>query len=375
MQFLRAHFWLYAHVHEGRFKEPADRASLKPVLEAFLTEKLEEYLQSKKMSHFRYFKARYECITGASLRTRNLEEFLIDFRFEKGLRQTSGIGPVTCAVLSGDLGMVHQLLAKRACLNCKAPNITELDIIPGLTPLQFAAKHSCDPATIAALLESKADINQTDSLGTSVVGHAGSPEVVQLLIDRRADLNQRKGPFGMPALTACILRPLVPEGLSLMIQGRAEVNSGAGMYALSPLSTTTVFRHMPYNREIVSLLLEAEADLNYRESFYRPVAWFARCVCNIMRNPPALLRGIAENPGGTPVFTAAWFGNPEMVQILLDARADPTLRNIRNKTYLDVLYASSCRFISPSDEAILPSLLTAQAEVDEFEEEIVSCKF
>ena len=361
-------------MHEGRFKETADRAALKPVLEAFLTEKLKEFLRSKKMNHFRYFKARYECITGGSPRTRNLEEFLIDFRFEKRLRQTSGIGPVTCAVLSGDIGMVHQLLAKRACLNCKAPNIMELDIIPGLTPLQFAAKHSCDPATIAALLEGKADINQTDSLGTSVVGHAGTPEVVQLLIDRRADLNQRKGPFGMPALTACILRPLVPEGLSLMIQGRAEVNSGAGMYALSPLSTTTVFRHMPYNREIVSLLLEAEADLNYRERFYRPVHCFARCVCNIMRNPPALFRGIAENPGGTPVLIAAWFGNPEMVQILLDARADPTLRNIRNKTYLDLLHGSSCPSISHSDEVSLPALLTAR-EADELEEEMMSCTF
>ena len=31
----------------------------------------------------------------------------------------------------------------------------------------------------------RADINETDSLGTSVLGHAGTPEVVELLIERK----------------------------------------------------------------------------------------------------------------------------------------------------------------------------------------------
>ena len=91
----------------------------------------------------------------------------------------------------------------------------ELDIIPGLTPLHFAAKHSCDPATILALLELKAKVNETDDLGTSVLGRAGTKEVVELLIGKPAALNQRKPPFGLSALSACILRPLEPKGLSL----------------------------------------------------------------------------------------------------------------------------------------------------------------
>ena len=39
----------------------------------------------------------------------------------------------------------------------------------------------------------------------------------------KADVNQRKPPFGLSALSACILRPLAPEGLALMIDAQAEV--------------------------------------------------------------------------------------------------------------------------------------------------------
>ena len=39
-------------------------------------------------------------------------------------------------------------------------------------------------------------------------------------------MNQRKGPFGMPALSACILRPLQPEGLKLMLEAKASVCLG-----------------------------------------------------------------------------------------------------------------------------------------------------
>lgn len=39
----------------------------------------------------------------------------------------------------------------------------------------------------------------------------------------KADVNQRKGPFGLPALSACILRPLAPEGIALMIDAQADV--------------------------------------------------------------------------------------------------------------------------------------------------------
>jgi len=343
VQFLRAHFWLYAYVHEGGFKERADADALKHVVEAFLMEQLDHLLQCKKLNHYRYFKARYERIAGAALRTRTLEEFLADFRFREGtLGQTSGIGPVACAVLSGDVPMLHQLLAKRACMNCKTPNLPELDVMPAQTPLQLAAKHTRDPKTIVALLESKAEINQVDGLGTSVLGHAGSAEVVQVLIDSRADLNQRKGPFGMPALTACILLPLEPRGVSLMIEARAEVNTGSGMYSLSPLTTATVTRHMPHNTEIFELLLAARADVNLREGMYKPLELFARGLCKVMKTPPALIRGIATNSGSTPVLAAAWFGNPEMVRLLLDARADPTRRNHRGQTYQDVLHDAFC---------------------------------
>ena len=167
----------------------------------------------------------------------------------RSLGQTKGIGPLACAVLSGDVELIPTLVQRRASLHCRASKNLDLDIIPGLTPLHFAAKHACDPAAIMALLALRADVNETDAIGTSVIGHAGTKEIAKLLIEMGADVNQRKPPFGMPPLSACILRPLEPEGLSIMIESRAELNCGAGMYSFSPLSTATTFPGLPHGRD------------------------------------------------------------------------------------------------------------------------------
>ena len=264
----------------------------------------------------------------------------------RSLGQTKGIGPLACAVLSGDVELIPTLVQRRANLHCRASKNLDLDIIPGLTPLHFAAKHACDPAAIMALLALRADVNETDAIGTSVIGHAGTKEIAKLLIEMEADVNQRKPPFGMPPLSACILRPLEPEGLSIMIESRAEPNCGAGMYSLSPLSTATTFPGMPHGTEIMQLLLRARADVNYRESFYRSLAVSARLLCNLQRRPSVLVKGIADCTGSTPLYIAAWFGNPEAVNLLLQARADPEINNDRGERYLDVLNQHNCFNIS-----------------------------
>lgn len=197
--------------------------------------------------------------------------FEIDHRKPLGfqsLGQRRGLGPLACAVLSGDVAILRQLVEKKARLDCRAKDLQQFDVIPGLTPLHLAAKHSCDCAAIIELLELKADVNETDALGTSALGHAGSKEVVQVLLLRGAKVTQRKAPFGMPVLSACILRPLEPKGLELLIDAKAPVNDGRGMYAFSPLSTACVFPGMPYAFETLQLLLEAEADVSLS------VMWF-----------------------------------------------------------------------------------------------------
>jgi len=338
VKFLRAHNWVYNMVHDGLFSVPGDRELLKPVMETLMKRKLEEFLLQGKMHYFRYFKSRLETVANLGKKSRSFEEFLADFHFdEKSLRGSFGLGAVACAVLSGDLQLLPTLVEKGAKLRCRAPNMLEIDILPGMTPLQLAAKHSCDRVAIQLLLELRADINETDSLGTSVLGHAGTPEVVELLIERKADVNQRKGPFGLPALSACILRPLAPEGIALMIDAQADVNVGRGMYCFSPLSTTTLYREMPMNTETCWLLLNARADVNYREGFYTPLNLFARLLMQFQRKPSPIVDGIAGCNGATPLYISAWFGNPEMVNLLLQAGADPELRNCLGRSYLEAL--------------------------------------
>lgn len=68
---------------------------------------------------------------------------------------------------------------------------------------------------------------------------------------------------------------------------------------------------------------------NYREGFYSSLTMLARAACSLRAKPPALLRGIAGCNGATPVFIAAWFGNAQMVNVLLAMRADPNIPNRR----------------------------------------------
>ena len=71
------------------------------------------------------------------------------------------------------------------------------------------------------------------------------------------------------------------------------------------------------------------APRNYREGFYSSLTMLARAACSVRAKPPALLRGIAGCAGATPVFIAAWFGNAEMVNVLLAMHADPDIPNSR----------------------------------------------
>eukprot|EP00913_Durusdinium_trenchii_P014008 g13153.t1 len=96
----------------------------------------------------------------------------------------------------------------------------------------------------------------------------------------------------------------------------------------------------------MQLLLRARADVNYRESFYRSLAVSARLLCNLQRRPSVLVKGIADCTGSTPLYIAAWFGNPEAVNLLLQARADPEINNDRGERYLDVLNQHNCFNIS-----------------------------
>ena len=44
-----------------------------------------------------------------------------------------------------------------------------------------------------------------------------------------------------------------------------------------------------------------------------------------------------KNKVSIPRFIAAWFGNPEMVNLLLEAKADPEIRNDRGTSYIEAL--------------------------------------
>ena len=98
-------------MHEGGFKVLADREGLGAVMEYFVKSKLKSLLSEKRLDEFRYFQGRFEKVTGSAPKIRSFEEFLLDFHFdEKALGQKTGIGPLSCTALSGDVAMISLLL-------------------------------------------------------------------------------------------------------------------------------------------------------------------------------------------------------------------------------------------------------------------------
>eukprot|EP00435_Cladocopium_sp_Y103_P033022 s297_g8.t1 len=84
----------------------------------------------------------------------------------------------------------------------------------------------------------------------------------------------------------------------------------------------------------------------------------------LARKPSTILDGIAGCNGATPLYISAWFGNPEMVNLFLQAGADPELRNCLGRSYLEALNSSNscCGATSMSWELQGPKRWVANPE-------------
>ena len=175
----------------------------------------------------------------------------------------------------------------------------------GFTPLLYAARENCH-ACVDVLLANGVDINKPDPDGVSPLHLAimnANWDLARQLIEAGADIDQWDK-FGMTPLFS-------------MIGGYTR--SDGGRASIDPINQTT-------GREILDMLLARGADPNM-QVFFRP----------------ADVRGSTNTRGSTPLIRAANNGDVEIVQLLLEHGADPTVSMADRQTPIHAVLAGRAR--------------------------------
>ena len=332
--------WIDLPPHEGDFTYEEDRRRIFQVVKMAVSSKIRYLNNSRKLDVFRFFVARYDTILGRPLRRRTLQEFLSDFRFKslESAKRINCMSPIVCAVLAGDEELLKILCNAGLDVNRWVDPLPEVYIVEAMSPLMLALWLSWRSiGVVTTLLEHNANVHSTTGLGNPVLGFCASSQLVELLLQHRADVNQQSGSGRVSPLTLACARATPPSVIATLLKHGAHANpSECALASAHPLSSLGSRASMGgYCLEVAALLLEARADANiqYRSSG----AWRAgELMCRVIvrvaggRAPP-LVHMFAEW-STTPLGFACFNGADELVQLLLDARADPDVMNERGNT-------------------------------------------
>lgn len=175
----------------------------------------------------------------------------------------------------------------------------------------FKAVQMDDARTVQALLQRGFDPNTRDPKGLSglyLAVREPSPKVARTLIDwPQTDVEARSPQDESPLMMAALKGQL--ELAKLLIARGADVNKPGW----APLHYAATNGHL----ELMQLLLEENAYID------------------------------AESPNGsTPLMMAALYGSPEAVQLLLDAGADPLLKNQLGLSAIDFAFRGNRRDVA-----------------------------
>ena len=194
-----------------------------------------------------------------------------------------------------------------------------------ITPLHWAAAYSKNPAVIAALLDSGADIKAKGYNGGSPLHWAATgsenPAIITLLLKAGADINAKETLSGHTPLHFAASsndNPAVVQAL---------LDAGADIKAAIPSSGATPMHLAAYSKStaVWPVLLRAGGDINIRNKHQGTPLFFA-ALNN--RNPAVIAYMLAagaevnpKNSNNSPIYMAAVVNTPVILAILIEAGA------------------------------------------------------
>ncbi|OYQ40407.1 hypothetical protein CHU94_14070 [Rhodoferax sp. TH121] len=159
---------------------------------------------------------------------------------------------------------------------------------------------------------------------------ADNPVVVAQLLERGFDPNT-PNPKGVPALIAALKVP-APKVASLLVRQPDLKVEARNAQDESPLMLAALRGYL----EVCALLIERDADVN--KSGWAPLHYAATeshiAVMQLLLDQHAYIDAASPN-GTTPLMMAAMYGNASAVKLLLEAGADPTIKNDLGLTAID----------------------------------------
>lgn len=265
----------------------------------------------------------------AAIRNNDLPQAaqLVNNQTDLNYSDSVGDNALMYAALYSTVDCMKMLLQKGAKPNVKN-NLGE-------TALMWCTQ---DYNKVKLLLEHKADPNiKTDDGNTaffvSCVGANQTP-VIRLMLDHGADplvINSRKETtlinlvsFGDTADARILLR----RGVNINAKGRD--GQSALFYAIKA-----------DNKEMIGWLLDNGADANLLDDYKANALGYAATIgdINIVKRMIALTKGIndPDTEGATTLMWALYseHDNPDIIQALLDAGANPTLKDKKGQSTLD----------------------------------------
>jgi ankyrin repeat protein len=174
-----------------------------------------------------------------------------------------------------------------------------------------------DIHTVRSLVEAGADVNATDEhgSGTLLTFH---PEVITYLLSKGADPNIQTNENGSSVLAGLAFVNEV-ECVRILLQHGADANRGRTESLETPLHHALAGAGGPKSTELIQLLIDQGADVNARTE---P----GILSCNFWRD--------ARTRGETPLHRAAAYASVEIVEKLLQAGADRTIRDVNGDSPL-----------------------------------------
>jgi ankyrin repeat protein len=245
---------------------------------------------------------------------------------EKGEQGTT---PLLAALKNNHTDIAKLLIAGKADVNVADSN--------GITPL-IVAIYNKNREAIELLIKAGANVNYISKEDYTTLTYATDPMILKLLITAGANVNAQDKDKHTPLMLAS--REGNCEMIQLLLESGAIVNAqdSAGF---TPLMYAISHKHNDKRSETVKLLLQAGADVNVKNVFgHTPLtSAIASGYTEIIRllitvHTNIDLVNTQDKEGVTILMQAASIGDSEKVKLLLDAGADPNMKDNKGQTAL-----------------------------------------